>query len=87
MDETTRMWIALIVGAFVLGYLLAEWYFDGILHKADTQIADLADTVEHLVSKDDDAAVKISELEKRNAAQHEQIVQLEALLQLTPDGL
>lgn len=64
---STHLAVALVLGAFVLGYLLAEWYFDDLLKKQDEQIGDLADTVEHLVGKNDEAKVGLDRLRQYEA--------------------
>lgn len=53
MEITLHFFIACVMGAFVLGYLLAEWYFDSILEKTDTNLAECATEIEDLVAKND----------------------------------
>lgn len=73
------MWIALVLGAFVLGYLLAEWYFDGLLRRVDKQLASDAYQIEDLVSNNNALSDKNERLQLR-------ITQLESLLQLRPES-
>lgn len=97
---STHLAVALVLGAFVLGYLLAEWYFDGILRKVDVQLADDSHHITHLVDCNDVLSTENEELRSKirehdaifgpNAvdtyrAKCERVTQLEALLQLQPD--
>lgn len=59
----THLAIGLILGAFVLGYLLAEWYFDSLLEKTDTQLSGDATTIEELVASNDAANSLIEKLQ------------------------
>lgn len=98
--EVIRMFVATLGGGIVIGYLLTDWWNEKTIDKQGKQIVDLADTVEHLVAKNDEAAVKLRQYEaifgedaidsyatlaERNAAQAREIQQLESLLQLTPE--
>lgn len=64
---STRIAVALILGAFVLGYLLAEWYFDELLKRSADKLAEDATTIEDLVSKNDAAKVQLGRLRQYEA--------------------
>lgn len=91
MDESTRMWVSLILGGFVLGYLLAEWYFDGLLRRLRDSNAALSSDLELAVAANDEAASKIRQYEAifgedaldSYAAMAEKLTAYEALLGLT----
>jgi hypothetical protein len=98
--EVLRMFVATLGGGIVIGYLLTDWWNEKTIDRQGEQIDSLADEVESLVAKNDEAAVKLRQYEaifganaidsyatlvERNANQAREIQQLESLLQLTPE--
>lgn len=65
--ELWRLIIAMFLGGIIIGYLLTSWYNETLLDKQNEQIRDLADTVEHLVGKNDEAKVGLDRLRQYEA--------------------
>lgn len=99
MDNTLHLIIGCTLGAFVLGYLLAEMVYMRMLDKAQRQLCELADQIEALVADNDGASQLVEKLRSniefmdsnaltllnKNRELTAQVQQQEALLQLVPD--
>lgn len=71
MQYTNHMVIGLVLGAFILGYLVTEMTYQRMLSKAEYKLGLLADEIDKVVNINDAQATRITELE--------------ALLQLIPE--
>lgn len=62
MNSTLHLIIGCTLGAFVLGYLLAEMVYTRMLDKAQHQLCEMADQIEDLVDNNDHANQLITRL-------------------------
>lgn len=65
--ELWRLIIAMFLGGVVIGYLLTSWHQDVLIERLRDSNADLGDTVEHLVAKNDAAKVGLDRLRQYEA--------------------